>query len=292
MEAYSLFRKSHLFKYVRSASAVEKMLEGWLRFSMVDELNDPCELVDEINKARVSDSLQWLRSNGYSEVEYDWLCRQGALLQALSPENQVIPVPTSKEEAHRQTLSAFYDDIERMAVLQRDAVRNIKKKAGVLSLTTSWNSLPMWAHYADNAKGFVVVFDRLTTCFPGDCTGVLDEVAKVDYSNDFEGVTFRPSSQRNLFFWKLQDWSYEQEWRVVSSLANCESHSLEQKQMWLRKIDPEFVSGAIIGWKTDAQTRTRLQKIQAESKRDFKLYQASVTGLSVTISELNTPELQ
>lgn len=283
-----MFGNSHLFKYVGSADAVEKMLEGWLRFTTVDELNDPCELVDEINKEKVTESLRWLRENGYSEIEYDWLCRQGALLQALSPQNQVIPVPTSKEDAHRQTLSPFYDDVEHMARLQRDAVRSIKSKAGVLSLTTRWDSLPMWAHYANNANGFVVVFDHLASCFSGNETGVLDEVAQVEYSDDFEGVTFRPSSQRNLFFWKLQDWSNEQEWRVVSSLANCEVQTIKQKQMWLRKIDPKFVSGVIIGWKADEDKRTQLKKFHANSQRDFKLYQTSVSGLSVTISELNT----
>lgn len=283
-----MFRKSHLFKYVSSASAVENMLEGRLRFSTVDELNDPCELVDEINKEKVSESLRSLRKNGYSEVEYDWLRRQGALLQALSPQNQVIPVPASKEDAHRQTLHTFYDDIEHMERLQRNAVQSIKTKAGVLSLTTRWDSLPMWAHYANNAKGFVVIFEHLATCFSGDDTGVLDEVAQVDYSDEFEGVTFWPSSQRNLFFWKLQDWSYEQEWRVVSSLENCERQTIKQKQMWLRKIEPKFVSGAIIGWKADEKTRTQLKNMHDKSQRDFKLYQASVSGLSISISELNT----
>lgn len=171
-----MFSSSHLFKYVGSVSAVENILEGRLRFSTVEELNDPCELADDINEEMVSASLAEIRNKGYSEVEYGWLQKQGALLQALSPASQAIPVPQNAEKAREQIRSSFYDDASRMGRLHRNAVRQIKSKAGILSLTTNWSSMPMWAHYAANANGFVLVFDRLDRYFCGDDTGVLDLV--------------------------------------------------------------------------------------------------------------------
>ncbi len=281
-----MFPSTSLFKFVRSVSAVENILRGCLRFSMADELNDPIELAGEINEEMVLASLEEFRKNGYSDIEYKWLCRQGALLKSLSPSSQAIPVPRSAEEAHRQIMSSFYDDTRSLASLQRSAVRDIKSKTGILSLTSNWSSLPMWAHYAGNADGFVVIFDSLDTYFTGDKTGVLDQLEPVSYSDVFEGMTFRPSSQKNLFFWKYSDWSYEKEYRVVSALQRCKKKVVGTTNMWLREIDPAYVCGVIIGWNVGVDGRQRLTEVSSNLERDIKLFEARVTGVSVSISRI------
>jgi hypothetical protein len=43
-------------------------------------------------------------------------------------------------------------------------IRNISARVGILSLSQRYDSLPMWAHYADLARGFVVVLDDLAGC--------------------------------------------------------------------------------------------------------------------------------
>lgn len=282
-----MFPTTNLFKFVRSISAVENILQGHLRFSTVEELNDPTELADEINEQLVLESLARFRNRGYSDTEYEWLCKQGALLQSLSPQSQAIPVPQSAREAHRQITSSFYDDTSRIARLQRSAVRNIKAKAGILSLTSNWSNLPMWAHYAGNADGFVVIFDKLDDYFRGDQTGVLDQVEPVTYSEEFEGMTFRPSTQKNLFFWKYSDWSYEKEFRVVSALERCEKKAVGTTTMWLREIDPMFVTGVIVGWNVGKDVRKQLAAIQSNLNRDITLFEARVSGVSVRVSRLS-----
>lgn len=237
----------------------------------------------------MASSLIEFRKNGYSDAEYLWLCRQGALLRSLSPQSQAIPVPMSKKAAHRQIMSPFYDDMARMARLQRSAVRDIKSKAGILSLTSNWRSLPMWAHYADNANGFAIIFDNLERYFAGDETGVLDEVGLIEYSEFFEGMTFRPSSQRNLFFLKYSDWAYEREARVVSSLEKCENRAIGSTNMWLRKIDPNYVNGVVVGWNVEDKTRHRLLEFCSSLHRDVQLFEAQVTGVSVHVSTLIAP---
>lgn len=281
-----MFQSSHLFKYVGCVRAVENMLEGRLRFSTVEELNDPCELAGEINEEMVSASLAEFRETGYSETEYEWLCKQGALLQALSPKSQAISVPRNAKEAHAQIMSSFYDDVSRMARLQRATVQDIKSKAGILSLTTNWSSLPMWAHYGANADGFVVIFNELDAYFEGNDTGILDQVQPVSYSDFFEGMTFRPSSQKNLFFWKYSDWSYERESRVISALESCQKKAVGSTTMWLREIDPKFVCGVIIGWNVKEEVRQRLVKFSLSLNREIMLFEARVSGVSVAVSRL------
>ena len=281
-----MFSSTHLFKFVRSVSAVENMLEGRLRFSTVQELNDPCELADEINEDLVSASLSEFRNAGYSNDEYEWLRRQGNLLRSLSPQSQAIPVPRSAEEAHRQIMSSFYDDTSRMARLQRSAVRDIKSKAGILSLTTNWSCLPMWAHYAGNADGFAVIFEGLEAYFRGDETGILDQVQQVSYSDVFEGMTFRPSSQKNLFFWKYLDCSYEKEFRVVSALQRCEKKTVGSMNMWLREIDPSFINGVVIGWNVEEEARQQLIEFASTLNRKIKFFEARIKGVSIVVEPL------
>lgn len=278
---------SVLYKFVRSVSAVEGMLRGDLRFSTVSELNDPCELLDEIDEELVVQSLKHMRRVGYSDSEFFWLQRQAALLAALAPESQAIPLPLSPAEAHRQVRSSFYDDVERMARLQRQAVLNIRGSSGILSLTSRYDSLPMWAHYADNARGFVVIFKDLERAFPGDETGVLNQVKSVSYSDEFRGMTFVPSTQNDLFFWKHADWSYEAETRVVSALNMCRLSEVGSTQMHLRAIDCECIRGVILGWNVDDAVKADITRTILTAGRPVDLYQAQIARVSVIIHRID-----
>ena len=62
---------------------------GSLKFTKVDELNDPSELVPFMNSEAVHESLYAVRRNGYTEEQFEWLGHQEQLLQLLSPETQV-----------------------------------------------------------------------------------------------------------------------------------------------------------------------------------------------------------
>lgn len=275
-----------LYKFVKDIKAVKAMLSGSLRFSTVAELNDPTELTEELNEECVRNTLEELRTKGYSDEDYDWLKKQQSLLQILCPSSQAIPLPPSAKKAHELIKSPFYDDIPHLAELQKDVVRKIKSNAGILSLTSNYKSLPMWAHYGNNATGFVVIFDKLHEYFKGDNTGVLDQVCSVEYSNYFEGMTFKPSSQKNLFFWKYLDWSYEEESRVVSSLRNCQKKETDYGEIWVREVEARYVGGVIVGWKVDQQTKQCLLEYCSVLDRQVELFQAKISGVSVELETI------
>ncbi len=277
----------NLYKFVKSIDAVRNLICGRLRFSTISELNDPCELLDEINRDLVIESLKRIRKSGYSDYEYSWLQKQAAILYALAPDKQAIPLPVSAQDAHRQIMSSFYDNIDRMAQLQRDAVLEIRKISGILSLSLRYDSLPMWAHYADNARGFVVIFKDLEDFFSGDETGVLDEVKPVIYSNVFRGMTFDPSSQNELFFWKHADWAYEQEVRVVSSLKKCNFSEINGNNMFIRSIDKKYISGIILGWNIDKSIRSIAYSLISDAGRPIEIFQARLDKVTVVIDKLD-----
>lgn len=122
----------------------------------------------------------------------------------------------------------------------------IRSRVGILSLTANFSSLPMWAHYAAGANGYIVRFNKLGDVFAGDATGSLNSLKPMKYVDEIVGMTHDPATQDNLFFSKYKDWSYEREWRVVASLAGC-SHD-ESNGLYLRSIDPSHINGVICGW--------------------------------------------
>ena len=104
-----------------------------------------------------------------------------------------------------------HDNLDYMERKLFATVESIRAGVGILSFSERYDSLPMWAHYADLAKGFVVIFENLERTFKGDETGSLNVPKPVVYTEWFVGMTFDPSTQDRLFFSKLSDWSYERE---------------------------------------------------------------------------------
>ena len=199
-----------------------------------------------MNRDAVHDSLVSLRRKGYTDRQFRWLAHQEAMLNLLSPETKIIPRPSTKQDAHRTLAMPIYDNMEYMERQLLKTINLILSRVGILSLTERFDSLPMWAHYGAQAKGYVLRFNGLAGEFCGDGTGSLNALKPVRYVKDLAGVTHDPVTQENIFFCKFEDWSYEQEWRVISALSDCRMS--DDGKMHLHRIDPRSVTGVICGW--------------------------------------------
>jgi hypothetical protein len=199
-----------------------------------------------MNHDAVRASLIAIRKSGYTEDQFEWLGCQEATLRVLSPETMVLSRPATVELANSTLSFSVYDDFTFMEQQLLKTISLIRSRVGVLSLTERFDSLPMWAHYGAEAKGYVMRFDDLDVAFPGDRTGSLNCLKAVRYVEDFVGMTHDPSTQDNLFFCKFQDWQYEREWRVVSPLSACEFDAA--LDLYLRRTNPSCITGVICGW--------------------------------------------
>ncbi len=252
-----------LYKYVRDREAVLNIARGSLKFTPISDLNDPTELTPVMDRQAVRASLESLRETGYSSYQFTWLRRQGALLRTLAPQQMAIDVPRTAAEASRMLRHPVYNDLDRMETMLFAAAQDIRDRVGVLSLSERYDSLPMWAHYASQARGYVVIFDGLEQEFTGDNTGTLNTPRKVKYTRTFGGMTFDPATQNRLFFSKLIDWSYEREWRIVRALNQCRKSF--DNALFLYDCCPGLVSGIICGWQARPEDlsnlRTELRKV-------------------------------
>jgi|HubBroStandDraft_6_1064221.scaffolds.fasta_scaffold259990_2 hypothetical protein len=271
-----------LFKFVRSASAVLNMARGAFKFTPIEELNDSSELTPVMDRVAVRKSLKLLRKHGMTKDQFDWLQRQGAVLDLLSPEEKVLNAPKTLSEANRMLSISAYDNLDYMESKLFATIMNIRARVGVLSLSQRYDSLPMWAHYAELARGFVVVLEKLEQSFRGDETGSLNVPKPVVYSDEFSGMTFDPSTQDRLFFSKLSDWSYEREWRVVTALSACRRSP--DGKLFLRDVDPVHLTGVICGWMASPDDAASLRIELKRSNPNVKLVSAILDGGKISLS--------
>jgi hypothetical protein len=237
-----------LYKFIADPEVVQFLLRGVAKLTPIPELNDPSELIPNVIMDEVKVSLARLRQQGYSEEDMLHLQRQGSLLQRLAPQFQAIDVPRTKERATAIIRSSFYDDIPRLEQLLNDTAREMSSKVGLFCLSRRYDSLPMWAHYTGNAAGLAVELRKLDEVFRGDETGVLYQPIPIRYERESLGVTFDPQSHKSLFFAKFQDWSYEQEVRVVLPLADCRQELVGGKILYLHDLPRNCITRVVLGW--------------------------------------------
>jgi hypothetical protein len=128
-----------------------------------------------------------------------------------------------------------------------ELVEILNSQIGIFCVSDRFDSFPMWAHYAKYAKGYLIQFDELEAQFVGDETGVLSILKKVKYSTPRASVTFEPDSHLSVFFSKLEDWSYENEFRVIKPFSECSFD--KEKNIHLFTINQKAVVRVIVGWK-------------------------------------------
>ena len=102
------------------------------------------------------------------------------------------------------------DKLEIYLEEQKDAI-------GVSCFVVDNQSIPMWAHYADNHKGYCVEYDI------SENQSTIDDLFPVIYRDEIFDSTYladRLEGLNAMYFMKMAlvkslDWSYEREWRLI-----------------------------------------------------------------------------
>lgn len=142
----------------------------------------------------------------------------------------------------------------------------------------------MWAHYADNAKGFVVEFSDLFSVFTGDDTGILRTPIDIEYTNDRIGVTFDPRSHKSMFFTKFEDWNYEVEVRVILPLKDCHKEIHNGSEMHIFTIPKRCIKRLILGWKMPQSDVDAIQKYISVHNPQVELAHAKFVRSKIQIA--------
>lgn len=211
-----MLKRIKLYKYLPFSDGSLKILsEGTIKFSKPSAFNDPFDCAPDYKSDNVEDFLE-SRPDLVDKVLQFKNC---------SPEDA-----DGEKKAMAERLKTA---IENGAFGQK-ASDNV----GICSLSRNPLNLLMWAHYADNHKGFVVEFDiPLETFYP-----IKDELKfiewlipqKVKYQKAKPVVNFtddKDAKMKKQFLIKSIDWKYEQEERVIDYVRGNGIHKYDQNSI-------------------------------------------------------------
>ena len=180
---------TYLYKYggfAKPERLRQIILEDTLYFPTSVELNDPTE------------SLPVLADHPLDEI-FDCLCKQ---FKADNP-----GASNEQLEEIRQKVGSLGKDVV-MKEMRRLLNGIIERWYGILSLSRRHDSLPLWAHYADNHTGYCLEF-RNEGDFATGYEVLYQEKMPLRLSSEIDPY------QCDFLFTKRPEWAYEEEVRIL-----------------------------------------------------------------------------
>lgn len=128
----------------------------------------------------------------------------------------------------------------------------------MFSLSQCNNNILLWAHYADDHKGFCIEFERKSQNELGD----YETTRRVKYRYRYSRLSpLSPNAFDLKFFTKAKDWKYEKEWRLVNEVGDKEI------------LVPGDISAVIFGLRMPDPHKENIQNIMSDLP-DIKYRQA------------------
>lgn len=132
---------------------------------------------------------------------------------------------------------------------------------GILSLTYRWDSILMWAHYANYHQGFCVGFDKDKL----DNSKLFGKGGPVDYKDEFPRIDPFDEDLVKLGFTethtKAKNWDYEKEYRLFQRDKN--GFTPEKRKI---SIPDDYFKEIIIGLRFPQADISKIKRI-ADSKQ-------------------------
>lgn len=238
-------RTRRFLKFVRE-DRIDILENGLLRLTPPCELNDPFEV--------------------------------NPIIFEVDPDNLIYPVipnPNNMNESDHEYTNNRLNSRKRY----RDEYQEFVNSFGILSLTSNdfmatqpsivvadlndpMRNLLMWAHYANEHKGFLIEF---SSDFMEDTHGIThEEIKPVSYSNFRPTLLFEEVESKIMapFYIKGDSWFYENEWRIVLPLTSC--HIVKEDGIHLFKFNRKSIISVVCGCKMSQENKTKIRKIMKD----------------------------
>ena len=221
-----------MYKYTSSKRAFDILMNNKIYFAQFSEFNDP----------------------------FDRL----VALDIDTPEGRKIFIENSKKKAHEFGRDItienqkFVDNPSEADIFARTIMNSWQTEDTTVfcCLTDTYQSLPMWAHYAGNHTGCCLVFDfskysnqkSLKGNFP------FHYMKRIEYQDDLP--KYNMDSTWHDYSYKSREWEYEHEWRAVM-FGKSRLRQLLLPHSFLNKVSNgaglyplgDFLHGVILGHK-------------------------------------------
>ena len=230
---------SILYKYL-PPSRIDVLLRKRIRFSPPEDLNDPFESRPVIHadpKSTREATLSELGDKDLAEEKARWW----------------------DDHAHR---------------VGTKIVRNkVNELLGVLSLSEDPVQPVMWAHYADNSRGFLIGFDSTHEWFHGEDTDgqMSNGLYQVKYVRERpellvgpDGVTHPEDLMNTTILQKNKSWEFEKEWRCIETRAGALNAQECDGVSDLFPLPEDLVVEVVLGLNMEPKTRDIISDLLAK----------------------------
>ena len=236
-----------LYKYV-IPERIDVAASGRLRFSQATALNDPFEL----------------------RPFFETLIPERKLLAEIPGKLAYSDLLTPRgQTALLETIAGVFDTLRDTAPQVRNTMYDaLGTRVGILSLSRAPDHPLMWAHYAAEHRGMVLVFDSSHAWFDRR-RGPADEffhLRDVRYRSPRPVESILSLDGNDVFFAKSEHWSYEQELRMIVPLDSAD-HVIAGSAgpICLFNFPAEALTAVIVGAKAEPDLRRRLDGLASAS---------------------------
>lgn len=207
-----------LYKYV-TVEALKHILEGTIRFTQPSAFNDPFELLPEV-----------IVPNGTAEQRL----------------NVRLDLTGERSPEQSETSETIPDDCTSSDPISRDIVQQLNQSIGILCLSRVRDSLPMWAHYADQYQGAVVEFDGTHEAFAGHFDVEYRATRPRRHLRTYTSGEIIPLADLCV---KSSDWAYEKEVRLARALSECEPRGTDPRKfaVYVKPLPLAAIKRVILG---------------------------------------------
>jgi hypothetical protein len=137
--------------------------------------------------------------------------------------------------------------------------QTMAERIGILSLTDDPKNIVMWGNYANSCQGLVIEFNEKHTWFNQKRTEEDDfrHLRKVTYLRNPCPQYFSDLTVHDVCYSKLENWSYEKEWRILQELRHGTDTGIKGafgEPVIVFNVPPDCILGVVTGARASRST--------------------------------------
>lgn len=246
MSNYKEKGKTRRFLKFVSEDRLDILEKGIIRFTQPAALNDPFE-VNPIISEFDSDNLHFW-NNGLVPI-YEKMSQEDI---------EYTDLRLNSKKKFRDKYKDFANNFGILSLISNDDMSSFPS-VEVVELNDPRRNLLMWAHYANEHKGFVIEFE---SNFLEESHGVTyEKIIPIKYSDKRAVLLFEDVENKSMepFYMKGNDWCYENEWRVVLPLSSGDS--ILKNDIYLFKFNQKSIISITCGCKMSDENKAKIKEI-------------------------------
>lgn len=255
----------NLYKYMSEKRIKDILIGNKIRFTQPIFFNDPFEIKLAMKGFSENKELSEVFDNSFNDTikkEYENL---DVKIKSKIDFSTFLSLSNMKKENCKKIFIEKMNSEENHLIFKNKFDEYINKIIGILSLTKKNDNLLMWAHYANEHKGFVVEFDRKNKFFESKEKDnfIYKGIQKVTYSSVREYNFLVDNSWDEILLTKSKEWEYENEYRIIRRLLESDER---KGNVFLFKFSKNLIKSIYCGCNMEDGNKQEIIKIIKEDK--------------------------